>query len=282
MTVIRKEIIYLFIFFTACLWGCDSLSIDEKVDEYPVIIERLTISDLQVLNQQYHEKNNNLICSTLNEYGFTGYSRVLFPDNVNPCLSRSELKQEIPFSNDLLYLAKEVLKENAEYTGVEVTESLVLEDVTSLNGCTICEGDINSVPLQWKFIFQPQVINDLEVMDSEILVYMDKNGVNRIWGNWFPVTDPGFVDFGSVAAKETTLGMKVRYANSKNQIFEQEIAQEHLSGEPELKFVPIEIDERLEIHKAWVLNVLQENTQEVRWNVFISTVDGDVLKVKLL
>lgn len=282
MTVIRKEIIYLFIFFTACLWGCDSLSIDEKVDEYPVIIERLTISDLQVLNQKYHEKNNNLICSTLNEYGFTGYSRVLFPDNVNPCLSRNELKKEIPFSNSLLYLAKEVLEENAEYTGVEVTESLVLEDITSLNGCTICEGDINSVPLQWKFTFQPQVINDIEVMDSEILVYMDMNGVNRIWGNWFPVTDPGFVEFGSVAAKEKALGMKVRYANAKNQIFEQEIAQEHLSGEPELKFVPIEIEERLEIHKAWVFNVLQENTQEVRWNIFISTVTGDVLKVKLL
>jgi hypothetical protein len=119
-------------------------------------------------------------------------------------------------------------------------------------------------------------------MDSEILVYIDKNGVNRIWGNWFPVTDPGFVDFGSVAAKEKALGMKVRYADSKNQVFEQEIAQEHLSGEPELKFVPIEIDEKLEIHKAWVLNVLQENTQEVRWKIFISTVSGDVLEVKLL
>jgi hypothetical protein len=280
--VIRKEIVYLFILFTACFLGCESLSLDDKVDGYPVTIDRLNISDLEVLNQKYHEKNNNLICSTLNEYGFTGYSRVLFPDNVNPCLSRTELKQEIPFNNDLLNLAKQVLKENFEYTGVEITESLVIEDITSLNGCTICEGDINSVPLQWKFTFQPQKVNDLEVMDSEILVYIDKNGVNRIWGNWFPVTDPGFVDFGSVAAKEKALGMKVRYADSKNQVFEQEIAQEHLSGEPELKFVPIEIDEKLEIHKAWVLNVLQENTQEVRWKIFISTVSGDVLEVKLL
>ncbi|MEQ9089907.1 MAG: hypothetical protein RIE52_02385 [Balneola sp.] len=282
MTVIRKEIAYLFIFFIACFWGCESLSLNDKIDEYPVIIERLTVSDLEALNQKYHEENNNLICSTLNEYGFTGYSRVLFPDNVNPCLSRNELKQEISFSNDLLYLAKQVLKENAEYTGVENTENLVLENITSLNGCTICEGNINSVPLQWKFTFQPQVVNNLEVKDTRILVYMDMNGVNRIWGNWFPVTDPGFVDFGSVAAMNKIIGMKARYANSKNQVFEQEIAQEHLYGEPELKFVPIEIDERLEIHKAWVLNVLQENTQEVRWNIFISTVSGDVLDVKLL
>lgn len=282
MIVIRNKVAYLFICFTAVLLGCESLSLNDKVDEYPVIIERLNISDLEVLNQKYHEKNNNLICSTLNEYGLTGYSRVLFPGNVNPCLNRNELKQEIPFSNDLLFRAKQVLEENAEFTGVESTESLVLKDITSLNGCTICEGDINSVPLQWKFTFQPQVINDIEVMDSQILVYMDKNGVNRIWGNWFPVTDPGFVDFGSVAAKEKTLGMKVRYADSMNRVFEQHISENHISGEPELKFVAIQIDERLEIHKVWVFNVLQQNTEDVRWNIFISTVNGEVLKVKLL
>ncbi|MBO6621495.1 MAG: hypothetical protein JJ892_01285 [Balneola sp.] len=280
--MIRNKVAYLFICFTAILPGCESLSLNDKVDEYPVIIERLNISDLEILNQKYHEKNNKQICSTLNEYGFTGYSRVLFPDNVNPCLNRNELKQEIPFNNDLLIQGKQILKENSEFTGVESTESLVLKDITSLNGCTICEGDINSVPLQWKFTFQPQVINDIEVMDSEILVYMDKNGVNRIWGNWFPVTDPGFVDFGSVAAKEKTLGMKVRYADSMNRVFEQHITENHISGEIELKFVAIQIDERLEVHKVWVFNILQENTEDVRWNIFISTVSGEVLKVKLL
>ena len=280
--MIRKEFAYLFIFFTAFYSGCESLSPNDKVDEYPVFIERLNISDIQVLNQKYHEKNNGQICSTLNEYGLTGFSRILFPNDVNPCLNRNEIKQEAPFSNDLLSVAKQVLKENEEFTGVESIESLILEDVTPLNGCTICEGNINSVPLQWKFTFQPQIVNGIQVMDTQILVYLDINGVNRIWGNWYPVTDPGFVDFGSVAAMDKVIGMKVRYANSKNQIFEQAITEKHLSGEPELKFVAIEVDEGLEIHKAWVIKLLQDDTEEVRWNIFINTVNGEILDVKLL
>ena len=81
---------------------------------------------------------------------------------------------------------------------------------------------------------------------------------------------------------DKVIGMKVRYANSKNQIFEQAITEKHLSGEPELKFVAIEVDEGLEIHKAWVIKLLQDDTEEVRWNIFINTVNGEILDVKLL
>lgn len=280
--VIRKKFAFLFIIFAAFLLSCESLSLDDRIGDYPVFIERISTPELELLNQKYHENNNNRICSTLNQLGLTGYSRILFPENVNPCLNRTELKLEIPYSNDLLLLAKQVLKNNAVFTGIENTEALVLQEITSLNGCTICEGNINSVPLQWKFTFRPQMVNDIEVIDTQILVYMDMNGVNRIWGNWYPVTDPGFVDFGSIAAKEAILGMKVRYANSKNQVFEQYISEKHLSGEPELKFAAIEVDEGVEIHKVWAASVLQENTETVRWNIYISTITGEILEVKLL
>jgi hypothetical protein len=281
--VIKKDsAAYLLIFFCALYIGCESLSPDAIIEDYPVFIERMEFSDLQALNDVYHQKNDNLICSTLNEYGLTGFSRVLFSNDINPCLNRSEVKKELTYSDGLLELAKQTLVDNSEFTGVLNKEDLILESSISLNGCTICEGDINNVPLQWKFTFQPQLINGIEVDDTNILVYVDVNGVNRIWGNWYPVVDPGFVEFGSSDALDSVLGLKVRYSNAMNQIFEQEIATEHISGQPELRYSTVKVEKGLEIHKVWIIKVMQENTTQVRWNILISTVDGQILESKLL
>ena len=283
MALIRKELTYLILFLFAFQTGCESLSPDDIYEGYPVFIERMELSDLQALNDSYHQRNNGLICSTLNEYGLTGFSRVLFPNDINPCFNRIEVNRELPFDESFVEMVKLKLVENAEFTGVSEKVSLVLKEITSLDGCTICEGpDINNVPLQWKFTFEPQELNDIEITGTDVVVYLDSNGINRIWGSWYPVIDPGFIEFGSNKAKSSVIGTKVRYANKTNQVFEQEIAMEHISGEPKLKFVPVKVEEGLEIHKAWVFKVLQEHTTQIRWEIMLSTIDGEVLEVKLL
>ena len=281
--VIRKELAYLFLFFGAFYIGCESLSPVDVNEDYPVFIERLEINELRVLNDVYHQMNKGLICSTLNEYGFTGFSRVLFPNDVNPCLNREEEKQELPYNDEFLELVKLKLIENAAFTGIRDIENLTLTEITSLYGCTICEGpDINNVPLQWKFTFEPQQLNGIIVSGTEVVVYLGSNGVNRIWGNWYQVVDPGFIEFGSSEAKNSVVGMKVRYANEKNQIFEQEITEAHIVEAPELRYVGVKVDDGLEIHKVWILKVLQHNSSQIRWNIFFSTVTGEVLEVKML
>jgi hypothetical protein len=273
----------IFIISTILLLGCDSLPLEENEAEYPLIIEKIPFTQLEQLNNQYYENNNGQICSTLNEFGLTGFSRVLFPDNVNPCVNRQLLREELLYSDNLLDQVKHQLQRNAIYTGVYHPEQLVLDNVISLDGCTICEGpDINNVPLQWKFTFQPQKVNGLEVSGTDIVVYIDRDGVNRIWGNWFEVVDPGFVEFGSNNAKEKLVGMSLYYSTDKNQIFEQEVGREEILDEAKLKFSPIETEKGLEIHKVWVIDVLQENTSHIKWNVFISTVTGEILATEVL
>ena len=283
MMVIRKELAYLLLIFGAFYVGCESLSTVDVNDDYPVFIKRLEMNELRVLNDVYHQMNKGLICSTLNEYGLTGFSRVLFPNDINPCLNREIEKQELIYDDDFLNLVKLKLFENAAFTGTREIESLTLADITSLDGCTICEGpDINNVPLQWKFTFEPQQVNGIIVSGTEVVVYLDSNGINRIWGNWYPVVDPGFIEFGSSEAKKSVVGMKVRYANETNQIFEQEITEDHIFEAPELMYVAVNVDAGLEIHKVWILKVLQHNTSQIRWNIFFSTITGEVLEVKLL
>lgn len=280
---ISKKLAFLFVVVTTLFMGCDSLSLDETVNDYPVFIERIPLADLQIMNEQYHGNNNGLICSTLNEYGYTGFSRVLFPNNINPCLNREEVKEELEFQEDLPHQVKKQLSNNMEYTGVVNSEQLTVKEIISLDGCTICEGpNINNVPLQWKFTFEPQFVEGIQVEGTELVVYLDANGVNRIWGNWYQIKDPGFIEFGSNNALKEVVGLKLRYANMRNQIFEQEITEEHVLENPSLKYSQIEIEEGMEIHKVWIVNITQENTDTIRWQVYLSTINGEVLNIKVL
>ena len=105
---------------------------------------------------------------------------------------------------------------------------------------------------------------------------------NKIWGNWYTVIDQGFIEFGSKTAKSKTIGMKLRYANMMNQIFEQEIVPEQILEDVHLKFSPIEDEERLEIHQAWLVKVLLEDTEVIKWHVHFSTITGEVLNIEVL
>ena len=280
---ISKKLAFLFVVITTLFMGCDSLSLDETVDDYPVFIERIPLADLQNMNKQYHDNNNGLICSTLNEYGYTGFSRVLFPNNINPCLNREEVKEELEFREDLLDQVKRQISSNMEYTGVVNSEQLTVKEIISLDGCTICEGpNINNVPLQWKFTFEPQFVEGIQVEGTELVVYLDANGVNRIWGNWYQIKDSGFIEFGSNNALKEVVGLKLRYANMQNQIFEQEITEDHVLENPSLKYSLIGIEEGMEIHKVWIVNITQEKTDTIRWQVYMSTINGEVLNIKVL
>jgi len=280
---ISKNWAYLFLVVTTSLLGCETLSLEEKHSDYPVLLEKIPLAELQTRNDQYYENNNGLICSTLNEYGLTGFSRVLFPNDINPCLNRPQKKEELNYRNDLLEEAKNQLFRNSEYTGVIDIDELRTKEIISLDGCTICEGpDINNVPLQWKFTFEPQLINGIEVEQTEIVVYLDENGVNRIWGNWYNIEDPGFIEFGSNTAKNDVLGLKLRYSNERNQIFEQEVLTNQILEDPVLKYTAINTNQGLEIHKVWIVSVLQENSDEVRWRIRFSTVTGEMLDIELM
>lgn len=281
--MIKKYLAYLFFVFSTLFLGCESLSPEEKSKIYPVLIERVDQEALKALNEQYHSDNDGLICSTLNEYALTGFSRILFQNDENPCLNRVEIKKEVQFESRFLEVAKQSLLKNSTFTGVTEIESLTTSEIIPLDGCTVCEGpDINNVPLEWKFEFESQEVNGIKVLDTRIVVYMDANGVNRIWGNWYEVTDPGFVEYGSNHAKEVVTGLKLRYANEQNHIFEQVVTLQHLKKEPELVFSPIEVEKGLEIHKVWEVEIVQQNSGIVTWKVYISTINGKVVGTTLL
>ena len=281
--MIRKHTLHISFFAIFFLASCDAISDSEGGENYPLFIPIIEISELNALNERYHAENYDLICSTLNEYGFTGFSRVLFEGGENPCFSKPIIRKELVYSDSLLVIAKNSLVKNTEFTNVSKVEDLKLKEVLSLQGCTICEGpDINSVPLEWKFTFESQIVNDVIVSDSEIVVYVDHYGVNRIWGNWLPIIDPGFVDYGSEYALEKVIGMNLSYLNDVGEWAEQEVSYNDVIKPPKMRFSIINNQNVAEVHKVWEVSILKYQTKEIGWQISISTVTGDILETKAM
>lgn len=181
------------------------------IPDYPITISPLGLLELDELNRTYHERNQQKICSTLNEYGYTGFSRILFPNDLNPCAGRVPVAVELANPDPHLEEAIFAIGYNKAFTNVSDVNKLELSEALPLYGCTICEGpETNSVPIEWKFTFAPQKFNGVEVSGSEITVFVDANGVNRIWGNWFEeFYAPSLLEVGYLEAEQRLIDTQI-------------------------------------------------------------------------
>lgn len=251
------------------------------IPTYPVKIEQLDITTLQELNIRYHQENGGHLCSTLNEYGFTGFSRVLFPGNQNPCLNKVPVRIELTETDSLVSLAKRSLLKNREFTLVDDTTGLEVTEVLELYGCTICEGpDINSVPIELKVSFAAQHFDGVEVSGSEITVFADANGVNRIWGNWFPDFEVnGLLNVGYNTAKSILVGLKLDLNKSAGGSEVFTVSEENLKSEPVFEFIPYQNDGVLELRKSWKIFIEYPDDEFKGWFAYVDIMDGSLLKI---
>ncbi|MFA5669106.1 MAG: hypothetical protein WC967_07670 [Balneolaceae bacterium] len=258
--------------------SCD-LSPIEETELYPATIQALDSTELLELNRIYQKKNNDYICSTLNEFGFTGFSRVLFVDGKSPCDTKTIPKIELPYSDELLDRAREAIVFNSEFTNVRNSWQLVLKEVLPLYDCTICEEPlINSVITQWRFTFENQTKDNIEVYDTEISVYVDALGVNRIWGNWHEIYAPDFIEVGYVTAKEKLIGKTLSYEDENGEVIQQEITATDLGENPYKKYVPAVNNNTLQLHLCWVIEISLHSTDEVKWKEFVDVKSGEIVK----
>ncbi|RNC85736.1 MAG: hypothetical protein ED557_02890 [Balneola sp.] len=260
---------------------CDSIEVADFTD-YPTSIEPYLIADLVTLNTRYQQENEGHICSTLNEFGFSGFSRVLFIDDVNPCLDRTQVRVELTRADTLIPLAKKSLLMNSEYTLVTDTTALILDEVIPLYGCTICEGpDINSVPIEYKISFKPQIFEGVKVNDSRITVFVDSIGVNRIWGNWFPeFVNPDFINIGYEEAQDMLLGWDIDMEPFTGGDTVFTVQEEHVQTLPEFEFYPYNNEGVLELRKTWKVFIQFNDDTFEGWYANIDVIDGLFLAIE--
>tara|TARA_R110000868_G_scaffold304437_10_gene565134 strand:+ start:6041 stop:6847 length:807 start_codon:yes stop_codon:yes gene_type:complete len=261
--------------------SCDVLEVAD-FPEYPTKIESLPLEELVLLNQKYIEENEGYICSPLNEFGFTGFSRVLFPNDENPCLTRDVVRSELVYSDSLLDIVKRSLLRNAEYTNVTDTTALEVTEIIPLYGCTICEGqDENSVPLEYKFTFDVQKFEATEVRNSEITVVVDSIGVNRILGNWYPKFEsPGLINIGYIDAQKIMIGWEINMEPLIGEKLVFIVEEEHLNEIPEFEYMPFINEQVLELRKTWKVPISYKDETFEGWYANVDVIDGLLLSVE--
>ncbi len=254
------------------------------VSDYPSKIEPVELRELEELNSRYQQGNDNHICSTLNEFGITGFSRVLFPGDVNPCLNKEVVRAELTRTDTLIAAAKKSLIKNVEFTFVDDTTDLVVKDLVPLFGCTICEGpEINSVPIEYKITFESQYYGNTKVRNSNITVFLDSVGVNRIWGNWYPeFTSPGLINIGYLEAQRMLIDWEINMEpyTGENTIFV--VSENNLNEVPEFEFYPYKNEGVLELRKTWKVEISYTDDSFEGWNANIDVIDGLLLAIEAI
>ncbi len=252
------------------------------IPDYPITIPPIGLLELDDLNTVYQQKNQNKLCSTLNEFGYTGFSRVLFPNDVNPCSSR--IPEAVELSSPDVHLEKAIsaILFNKDFTNVSNANNLVLEEALPLYGCTICEGpETNSVPIEWKFTFSPQVFNGMEVNGSEITVFVDVDGVNRIWGNWYETFyAPTLLDVGFVEAENSLIGLEIDLNEIANVDSVFTITSEDIGRAKNFEIIPFlnEFSE-LELRKSWIVPITFKDDQIESLFANVDAVDSRLLRI---
>ncbi|WP_142453672.1 hypothetical protein [Gracilimonas mengyeensis] len=265
------------------LISCDLLVLDEDT-EYPTRIPALKLGELESLNQEYHALNDSTLCSTLNEFGYTGYSTVLFGEEGNPCdrQNREVVRIEMSELDTLESAAKKALWKNRDFTGVQDTTALELTAIIPLPGCTQnCGGpDENSVNIEWKLTFAEQVVDSAKVIGTEIIVVMDARGVNRIWGNWYPEFNvPEFINYGYQDVQEGMVGWEIDMRSFTGEEKIYTIKEEDVGTEPEMVHLPIISDTDTELRTCWAVSVRYGAQDFAGWYAFIDIEEGFLVKL---
>lgn len=266
-------------------YACDLLTVNTEVGEYPTTYHKIDSAELEVLNDEYHSQNNGHICSTLNEYGLTGYSEILFEGGESPCTDRETVRIEMTNTDTLISSAKRSLLKNSKYTGVEDTSGLELKEMEALPGCTICEGpNENRVNIEWKLVFKNQKIDSTEVLDTEITVFLDALGVNRIWGNWYPdIKDPEFIQYGHEEVQTGMEGWQVdmRPYTGSESIYT--ITEEDLEVSPQKIFLSVEEGDALKIRACWAVPISYNGEEDFTgWMAYIDIEEGFLVELNAI
>lgn len=265
--------------------SCNLLTVDGEASDYPSSFQSIEFSELDKMNQEYQAANNGHICSTLNKYGFTGYSEIFFVNGESPCADREVVRVEIEETDTLITAAKASLLKNSIYTGVNDTSKLIITELLPIRGCTICEGPgLNNVPIELKITFAEQEIDSNKVVGTDITVVIDAEGVNRIWGNWYQDFEvPDFVNFGYEEVQSGMVGWEIDMRPYTGEETIYTIQNEDIGGKPKRVYLPIEneSEQKLEIRTCWAIPISYSQSSDFEgWTAYVDIEEGFLVDMR--
>ena len=234
------EKIFLYVIIASiicCNYSCNKEDTSKDIN-YPTTIYRLPKGTLLQMRNDFAQRNPN-VYTTLNQFGFCSigeYSGVAgSPDGFT--------------KEEAIAAVKEFVARNLEYTGVNSPDDLHFRTIHSSIG-------YNNV-VSWSFRTENQIINNIEVKDTELLFNTLTKTLVSCQGNHFPkVYVPEKFNFDAERAKSKLLGKEAVHWGWAGQYSLGIVKEEHLQECPtNLIIVPITTEDKIELHVAWQIRV---------------------------
>jgi len=252
--------------------GLNSCGIDEPYQDtnYPTTLYPLNGDMLNKYLGEYMALNNNHICTLLNAYGYCEY-------DLTPCMNRSILRTEIINESEMIRMAKQFIIKNNKYTGVTNINKLQVSNSLGISGCIKCDNSENDIKnINWRLRFSNQLYAGYEVLNTDLFVFLDNNGVFMIGGNWYPkINIPHNDNYDFKKAKESLYGHKISFICwSKIEIT---VNQSNIKQEARKVIIPLKMDDRIELRVTWEIYITDSNNNSM-WTIYVDSMTGEIIR----
>lgn len=246
--------------------GCDLITredVEDEIDEsnYPTVLYPLSSDSLRSLKEEFLDLNNNEVCLTLDEWGFTGHG---FCNKANPGI-------RITSVDTLITMAKTTLFLNRKFTNVMDTSLIEIRRVLAMPF---------SDSTEWRIDFHGQNYSDHEVLYTQIFVWMYGAGIYRINGHWYrDMFVPARDKFEIAEAMENIVDLEITWYDfgGNPQVFT--VTEQSFVGSVEKTIVPIDKEDSIEIRVTWQIGVSWEGDPFPSWYVYVDTTTGETVHI---
>lgn len=246
MKIILTKIIALMCVLCVCNCIVDNGEINRT---YPTIIYSLTDEQLSKLQSEFDLLNNNKIVTRLDQFGLTGYTVV----------SHSIEENAVMDSSIIFQIVSTCLRKNSKYTNVTNESTLTSYRM------------IHHSNIGWKMFFSEQIYRGLKVLETNIEVYVDLDGVYRIDNHFYrDIYIPNEELYSEEQAKALLIGKQINYWPGRTYI----VTDSSFSEIPSKKvIVPIQTDTQIEFRVTWEIKT------GLYWSIYIDIIKGEEIKI---
>lgn len=238
--------------------GCERTDIDP---EYPTIYKRIASSALEELRIEFAQ-NNVYLNSTLNEFGFC--SR-----NEKVDWAAEPPKGDTLTENEVIEIIKTFITQNPLPTGVSNPNELIIVKVRS-------NGGYPDSLIHWTARSSPQMVDTIEVLDTEFLFRIKGSKPVSCQNNWFPIVHiPKEFQVDLEKAKSSLVDKVVSHFTIAGIEYKVRILPEHMEKcKSTLKILPMWSEEKIELRVVWELWI----DGPVHYKMYIDVMNGNIVR----
>jgi len=239
----------------------------ETTQSYPHLIAPLPHEQLAALRTQF-AKENPTVCAEVNRYGFL---------SATPSCPANAVHSDIEDEDAALDRVADWLTAHSRFTGYTGRTHAELAKLTEIKGCDSCtppvpEGDL----IELRLYFPRQVMYDLPVEGdvSQLVVYVNRNGIFRVDGSWLPDSPlPLRSTMRSIDARARLVGLKLPSSGASAPL--QTITDRDLAHPARRVVFVKETAHGLEVRVAWKIPV----DAAMDWIAYVDGMTGEVLRI---